>query len=155
MASTPPVYLFRGTTMGWPGNHAARTVPLTYTTLDPIVAFQFALECRGYGNAVVIIGERGAFSEIAPGPYDRYYQRLECSVTLAIPPAEFAAAASRVISLDDCRRALVELGFKDLPAGIFGLERLRESLAATDEHGERLNEEQVRRFIEMTLGVQP
>lgn len=148
-------FLFRGTSRGWPGNPAAIRGPFTYTSLDPVVAFLFALECRNHGEAVVVIGRRGRFAEFPVGPNDVYSQRLERSVTVEAQPSEFASEAVAVIPLERCREALANLGFRDFPPSIYDGERARRSLEATETLGERLTPEQIRRSIDLTIGELP
>jgi hypothetical protein len=44
------------------------------------------------------------------------------------------------------------MSLEGFPMRIHGIGRLRESLAASQQLGERLNEEQVQRFIALTFG---
>jgi hypothetical protein len=41
----PPLYLFRGTTIGYQGNKAAINMPYTCTSIHPAKALWFGLEC--------------------------------------------------------------------------------------------------------------
>ncbi|HUB62534.1 MAG TPA: hypothetical protein VL978_17590 [Puia sp.] len=52
-----PLFLFRGTTVGFKGNKAAITVPYTSTSTHPVKALWFGLEClpRNPSNAVIYL----------------------------------------------------------------------------------------------------
>jgi hypothetical protein len=67
-------YLFRGTTIGWPGHDSLRELGITPTSADPLVATLFALHCLRYGKGIVqfclrrevehLIGEANSLAEI-------------------------------------------------------------------------------------------
>ena len=47
-------YVFRGTTINWPGNNASKKLPRTPTTSNPIKALLFAMASSGHGHKTVI-----------------------------------------------------------------------------------------------------
>jgi len=146
------VYLFRGTTRGWPGNPAARNGPFTYTSLDPLVATLFAVECRSHGVAIVLMARRGRFEEVPPGPFDKTFQALESQVVLAAPPLEFVEKAVLSLEVNRCLRVLTELGFTGLPSRIHGISHLRRTLFETHSLGQRLNSLQIQSFVSRVMG---
>lgn len=149
------VYLFRGTSRGWPGGRTARQLPLTYTTTDPFVATLFAVECRNHGPAVIYLAQRGRFPEVPPGPFDVSFQIKECSVTLAIPPDAFSMNAEAEVHVDDALRILADLGFAEVPARIHRRSHLDDALNESNRLGQRLSPDQVARFLESALGERP
>jgi hypothetical protein len=152
--SQPPetVYLFRGTTDGWPGSSNAVHDSLTYTSIDPLVATLFAVECRNHGKAVVLALERGRFPEVEPGELDQVFQVMECSVTLSVAPLDFAKNAVWTFDVDRCLEVLSQLGISDLPPRIKGKSHLHDTLAESHRLGQRLTREQIRRFTALITG---
>ncbi|MDQ3847179.1 MAG: hypothetical protein M3342_24670 [Bacteroidota bacterium] len=47
-------FLFRGTTLGWPGNKAMQTLPRTSASIKPLKALLFAMSAKLKGSQVVI-----------------------------------------------------------------------------------------------------
>lgn len=150
---TPVVYLFRGTSKGWPGNPNSDQHSMTYTSTDPLVATLFAVACRGLGPAVLLASPRGRFPELEPGPSDLLFQAWECSVTLAVRPIEFASRAEYSMDVVEALRSLAELGFPGLPQGLNGRSALQYALTESHSLGQRLNREQIRRFTALMIGA--
>ena len=146
------VYLFRGTTRDWPGNPTAAAAQFTYTSLDPLVATLFAVECRSHGAAIVLVARRGHFEEIPPGPFDMTFQTLENQVVLATRPRGFAEAADFSLEVDRCLEILADLGFGSIAVRIRGKSHLRESLLESLRLGQRLNRVQIHSFISRAMG---
>jgi filamentous hemagglutinin len=146
------VYLFRGTTRGWPGNPAAQKGPFTYASPDPLVATLFAVECRSRGAGVVLVAKRGCFEEVPPGPFDMRFQALENQVVLATTPLEFAEMAKLSLEVDRCLEVLTELGFTGLPIKIHAISHLRRTLFETHSLGQRLNSLQIQSFMSRIIG---
>jgi hypothetical protein len=60
--------LFRGTSVGWPGNFVPRYEGFTPTTVDPLVAALFAAECAQFGRPVIIICRRADIADYIVSP---------------------------------------------------------------------------------------
>ena len=146
------VYLFRGTTRGWPGNANSIEHQFTYTSLDPLVATLFAVECRNYGPAIVLMAQRGRFEEIPPGELDEVFQRTERSMTLSILPLKFASQADLILEVDRCLNVLADLGFTAVPSRINGKSHLQNTIEESDQLGHRLTSEQIREFTSRVRG---
>ena len=143
------VYLFRGTTVGWPGNSNAVQSSLTYTSLHPVVATLFAVEARNHGHAVLIASWRGEFPEVDPGPFDVGFQRLELSVTLSVTPAHFAQNAELVFDVDHALQTLAAVGYSGIDHRLSGKDALQKALSTGNW---RLDHEQIRRFVSIMRG---
>jgi hypothetical protein len=124
----------------------------TYTSLDPLVATLFAVECRSHGAAVVLVARRGRFEEVPPGPFDKTFQALESQVVLATPPLEFAEKSELSLEVNRCLRVLTELGFTGLPSRIHAISHLRRTLFETHSLGQRLNSLQIQSFVSRVMG---
>jgi hypothetical protein len=137
--------LYRGTTVGWPGNPVLQRLRYTTTTVDPVVATLFALEAANYGEAVVLLCQRevvGAMLE--PG---NVLADLEGEVVVSVTPAEFYQFVFASIGARQSRDFLSELGV-ELPAVIGG----KRSLTAMLREHPRLTDEQIAAFDRLVLG---
>lgn len=137
-------YLYRGTTIGWPGNPTLRDRRITCTTTDPLVATLFGIECRNHGNAVIVAAWRDPLERSIDA--DNWLDIIECSVNLRLLPLEFQDQAEFYLEVDSAIMILKELGFTDLPARLRDKSILQQEIAETHALGMRLNAEQIRRF---------
>lgn len=137
-------YLYRGTTVGWPGNPTLRDRRISCATTDPLVATLFALECRDHGVAVILAARKTTMEDrVAPA---NYFDIIECAVNLQCSPIEFEKNADFVLDVDDALEILRELGFTEMPVRLNGKSMLQQELEETHALGMRLNQVQIRRF---------
>ena len=138
----PDRYLYRGTSPGWPGGSGARSIPMTCTSTDPLVATLFAIRARSrFGRCVVILGERTAFEDLTGPP--NYMDQLESAVNLRVTPMEFERRAARMIGVDGSLEILADLGFTPLPVAFADSSDLRIGLERTLLETFRLNDRQL------------
>lgn len=137
-------YLYRGTTVGWPGNPVLQERRTTCTTRDPLVATLFAIECRNHGRAVILAARRDPLESLV-GP-ENYFSVTECAINLRCSPLEFESQAELSLDVDASIVILRELGFSDMPARLRGKTTLQQELEETHALGIRLNEDQIRQF---------
>jgi hypothetical protein len=142
-------YLYRGTTLGWPGDSVLQELRITCTTTDPLVATLFAIECRNHGRPAILVARKDLFGELIAE--DNFFSVIECAVNVRISPLEFAALAEAVLDVEDSLTILRELGFEDLPVRLSGTTALQDLLEETHVRRMRLNEEQLRLFNEQML----
>jgi hypothetical protein len=104
--SNSTVFLFRGTTIGYPGSESARKVPYSCTTTNPIKALLFALEChRKYATqAVVYIADIKNLRHLKP--IFNCLENMEEEVGFPIPPSEFYAYCEGHINIADFQMIL-------------------------------------------------
>ena len=136
-------YLYRGSTLGWAGTRVNRTLPMTCTSTDPLVATLFALECLFHGHAVVHFVLKSVVSPFI-GP-SNFFDHKELAVNLQPGPLEFLQYVSHSIDADDAREILWSIGFEQVPTFIYGLDLLNDELSLKPE-GYRLSPEQVIEF---------
>lgn len=140
-------FIFRGTTVGWPGNPGCREAGFTCTTCDPLVATLFAPEATRYGKAVVfiadfeklrlLVGESNAFAEI------------EREIVVRVAPLDFSERFAMVaIGAQTSLEVLRTLGF-ELPVLVGDKEVLRDLLESTP----RLDEDQIVEFVRRVRGI--
>ncbi len=103
-------YLFRGTTLGWPGNKCLEKLNLTPTSTDPLVATLFALECNRHGAGIVYFARWEIFRDRIGG--SNVLARQECEIALSLLPLEFADAANGNIDALEVRKILLSMGFQ-------------------------------------------
>jgi hypothetical protein len=110
MAPQPP-FLYRGTTVGWPGNEVLQKLGLTPTTEDPVVATLFGLWNARYGEAILLVCEFNAVADLI-GP-SNWKSRIECEVVISVPPAVFTERlAVATIPAQMARETLAEMGYE-------------------------------------------
>lgn len=119
MPEHEPVYLFRGTTRGWPGNDALWREGITCTTADPLVATLFAIECRNNGPAIILAARWDSFSEEERPDFTNHFWLMENEVVLWLPPVEFEKRAEVALEVDRALEILADLGFEGLPIRTF------------------------------------
>jgi filamentous hemagglutinin len=144
MAAQRP-FLYRGTTVGWPGNDVLQQLGLTPTTEDPIVATLFALWSTRYGEAIVQACELNAVIGLI-GP-SNWKSQLEREVVIEVPP--FVFTRSFVIASAQAhaaRNILAEMGYELAPGFVDHNEFL---LHLNDSP--RLSDQEIEAFDDMLL----
>jgi hypothetical protein len=136
------VYLFRGTTEGFPGHPALQKFGITPASVDPLVATVFGLEGKNKGNAILSFGSRSSFES---GAIDlgNVRRTLEREVQVDLLPSEFAKRAQGTISVDKARQILKDMGIADLPTSIRSFNDSTQIL----ENTPRLTPEQIHEFL--------
>jgi filamentous hemagglutinin len=137
-------YLYRGTTEGWPGNPSLQEEQITCATTDPLVATLFAIHCRNYGQALVLVARKNLFDESIGPP--NFFSVIESAVNLRLPPVEFARVAEIRLSVDRSVDILSELGFPNIPARLKDKSTLQQELAESHAAGVRLTKGQLQVF---------
>jgi hypothetical protein len=146
-------YLYRGTTEGWPGNPSLQEEQITCATTDPLVATLFAIHCRNYGQALVLVARKSLFDESIGPP--NFFSVIESAVNLRLTPVEFARAAEISASVDRSIGILRELGFRNIPVRLKDQSTLQQELAETHADGIRLNKGQIQVFNLRILETEP
>lgn len=132
--------LYRGTTLGWPGNTVLQNLHKTPATTDPLIATLFALECRRHGPAVVFAVRLSQVADLVD--HGNVLAALECEVVLNVEPLQFAdKIAEWCVGVEDAKETLQDLGF-DLP----GIVPHRRLLSRYLVEFSRLNSEQMAHF---------
>lgn len=103
-------YLFRGTSLGWPGNKTMQKIGLTPTSTDPLVATFFAMKSNQHGEGVVYYARWEDFKDRFGLP--NVLEHRECEVVLSMLPIEFARLAKGYIPVQKAREILVSMGFQ-------------------------------------------
>jgi hypothetical protein len=144
-------YLYRGTTLGWPGTKSTQMIGTTCTSTDPFVAIHFAIECRNKGEAILLAVRRGKIRELNPN----HFAMIESAVNLDISPSRFPAVADVLVDIDQAIQFMHEVGFTDLPVRIRGNTALHDLLKDTySAEIPRMTAEQVVRFNALLFGEQ-
>jgi len=99
-------YLFRGTTLGWPGNEANRDIPRTPVTTHPIKAVLFALCCKG-NNRVIYINTLNNISNLKAS--NNVLAPIEDEIAFEIQPIDYAKTCVGFIIVEDAIKILKEL----------------------------------------------
>ncbi len=113
------VTVFRGSTMGFPGNPGMQAAGVSAASIDPIVATVYAALGASRGaDPVVTFGTRANFGgTLGFGNVSPSLRTIEREVSVPLAPLDFAASAPRSISLDRSRAILAQIGF-NVPAFI-------------------------------------
>lgn len=138
------VYLYRGTTVGWPGNLCLQDERITCCTTDPLVACLFAVECRAKGKAIIYVSSRDRYSNLIAA--DNHFSVIECAVNLNLVPSEFIDQSDYRLDVEEVLNILHRLGFEYLPVHIAGKVALRNWLQDSYNRGDRLSVEQLDSF---------
>jgi YD repeat-containing protein len=110
------VYLFRGTSPGWPGSPGAQATAVS-AAVDPYAATVFALEARGQsGQAVVQFGARTDIGTFSEGQWAAVQER---EVGVQMNSQQFAQNAPYSVPVDAARQALADMGLPELPHSIW------------------------------------
>jgi len=133
---TPPGFLFRGTTEGYPGNPALQKIGITPTTTDPAVATLFATEASQHGQGVVLIAPRAGLPVGEPN----VLATIEREVAVELLPSEFAARATGV-NVADARAALTRVGI-NLPSKV-----TKGSLSSDLTHVPKMTDSEIMQFL--------
>jgi len=138
-------FLYRGTTVEWPGNEVLQQLGLTPTTEDPIVATLFALWSARYGEAIVQACElRAVADRIGPS---NWRSQLECEIVIAVPPTAFTEnLVFATIPAQAARQILAEMGY-ELSSGFVDHNEFLLRLKETP----RLTEWEIETFDKMLL----
>jgi hypothetical protein len=117
-------------------------IGVTSVSTDPVVATIFATESSNYGIGVVYIAAAHDLAgvRIIPG---NVLAEIECEVGVELRPAEFAHRAICTVMAEQARAILREMGIV-VPAIIRGPAGVDAALKSSS----RLNQEQVRRFVD-------
>jgi hypothetical protein len=107
-------YLYRGTTVGWPGYEDLRATGMTPTTTDPVVATLFAVESRNHGQATLLLAERTPLETLVGEA--NHFANLECAINLRIQPLDFFRVVARRVEVDRSLAVLASMGFDQLPS---------------------------------------
>lgn len=146
-------YLYRGTTPNWPGSPGTQELRLTPTTTDPIVATLVAIECRNYGEGLILIAPRAPLQGLL-GPHN-HFGREECEVSIRVSPLEFFQFVIHTVDVDVSLKVLGAMGFVNLPIRINGPDALRDEILETQAASYRLNLEQIEEYNRRIFGISP
>ena len=145
------LFLYRGTTSGWPGNECLQGESITCTSTDPIVATLFAIECRSHGPGVILVAPM-RLADQHPGP-PNYKSIEECAINLSISPSEFAERAVLRLEIDRSIEILARLGHSWLPPRLNGLAALRDAIDESHNADLRLKLEQTWTYNRLAFEV--
>jgi len=103
-------YVFRGTTINFPGGKAALSQGYTFTSAHPGKATLFAIECRQTfpNDAVIYIAETESLKGIEI-TYN-FFAKEEHEIVFALLPVEFYKRAMGYVTLADMQDALAAVG---------------------------------------------
>jgi hypothetical protein len=113
MADNSPIYVFRGTTLGFPGGGNSLRVPYTCTTANPAKAVLFALEvARQYEQpAVIYIARIEVLNQVPvrqlPG---NVFEGFEEEYAWEILPSDFYKLCEGYVKLSEMQDALSRIG---------------------------------------------
>lgn len=133
-------YVFRGTTLGYVGNHSSLTCPVTCTTLNPAKAAAFATYCSTHGNAVVYIAELEKLTALTTIGCN-WLGESEEEVAFGVLPSVFYTHCEGYLTLFEILEILSRLGIR-VPA-VIHQQNLDDVLAAI----RTLKEEEIEEFV--------
>ncbi len=108
--------LYRGTSSGWAGNPVLRSLRITPTTADPLIAALFATECQRFGRGIILACPLSAVAGLIGTP--NVLAEIENEVVVNLAPVEFAERfAQWTIRIEEAAAVLNSLGLK-VPAVI-------------------------------------
>jgi hypothetical protein len=140
-------FLYRGTTVRWPGNRCLQHERLTPTSRDPLVATLFGIECSRWGPAVLLLADATELMGLMTG--GNMFAEIEQETVVMVSPLEFTEKyACCEIPIERARRALHDLGY-ELPVTISSREALNDEIKIW----RRLRTNEIARFDAMVLGV--
>ena len=111
-----PPYVFRGTTIGYPGNKTSVDNSFCCTSKNPVKALWFAMECMIHNernNAVVYIADTSKL-RIIPITQN-VLNKLEEEIAFNITPVEFYSYCIGYIEVSDFQKALLKLNVEPEP----------------------------------------
>jgi hypothetical protein len=120
---------------------------ITSTSVDPVVATLFGIECRRYGEGVVYLALRRRFRRLIVPP--NVLGTLEREIAIAISPLHIANLADFTITALSARKILINLGFALIPAAISDYNHLQLAL----ETRAPISEAQIREFTHRAIRV--
>jgi len=106
-----PEYLFRGTTIGYEGGTTSQTYSFTCTSVHPIIALYFAMECSTCfpEQAVVYVAN---FENVKHHEAEaNVLKKIEQECVLKVAPADFYPLTEGYIHYRDLQAILKEMGF--------------------------------------------
>ena len=109
-------FVYRGTTLGWPGLPVVAELRLCSASSDPVVATLFAIGCRNRGGAAVVHLVRATDVPLARDA-ENWLAELEAEVVIERTAGEVEVLATATVAADDAITALGRLGV-ELPARI-------------------------------------
>ena len=104
-------HVYRGTTLGWPGNETNRRLGLTSLSVDPVVATLFAIRCRNAGGPAVLHLVEAAGLRLSENE-ENWFGDLEGEVVASVTASELEVRAARTISVEDAANALRAFGIE-------------------------------------------
>ena len=106
-----PIYVFRGTTIGFEGSTASMNIPYTCTSGHPIKALWFALDCMSKNpyTAVVYLGILGKFSsQTIKG---NVLNSIEEEIAFSMQPRAFYTLSEGYVHVADLQTIVKMIGF--------------------------------------------
>lgn len=138
-------FLYRGTSVGWPGTPGVQRVGITPATTDPLVATLFAIECSRHGSGVVYLARTALIANRIVS--SNWFAELECEIGLRLTPLEFAQEfAGSQIQVGRAREILRKLDV-EVPEVISNRRQLDREL----ERRQQLTDRQIVEFNEEAL----
>ena len=108
-----PPYLFRGTTINWPGNRAAQELPMTYTSAHPVKALLFANTLRHkYPDSSVVYLALGEKLNTIPNDSENALSQIENEIGFAVTPTDFYPLCEGYIHAYDFQRIIHNEGME-------------------------------------------
>lgn len=107
-----PKYVFRGTSLGYPGNYSSIMPPgCTHTTANPLKAVLFAMDCRAKHSAepVIWIAETESLEHITLLPIN-HFGEVEEEINWEIAPSEFYEHCLGYINMEMMKTRLNTIG---------------------------------------------
>ena len=101
-------FIYRGTTLGWPGDRTSLEMGHSSTSTSPVVATLFALRCRNYGGPGVVHLLRT--EDVPLSDLVNVLSELESEIVVDLTPAECESRDELTVDVDDCLRVLAQLG---------------------------------------------
>jgi hypothetical protein len=108
-----PKYVFRGTTLGFPGNAVMQRIPVTCTTSNPAIATLFALKIsHKFGvPAVVYVAETNKLAHISTTP-ENVLKKYEQEVAWTIKPIDFYTLCEGYVTVAEIQNVLSNLAIE-------------------------------------------
>jgi RHS repeat-associated protein len=138
-------YLFRGTSEGYSGSNAVRSIGVTPTSSDPGVGTIFSVNSKNYGNGILQI----ALPEELKGleATANVLKASEKEIAIGIIPTEFSKKVSLTITSDQARGILKNMGI-NIPA------RIAESeISNIISNTPKLTEKQIETFFKEAIKI--
>jgi hypothetical protein len=105
------IFVFRGTTKGFPGSLASQELAISPASIDPVIATMFAARGAADGpDPVVLVSSSRALGQNSIG-MGNYLATLEREVGIQMAPEDVARRALAELPLADARAALSRMGY--------------------------------------------